>query len=221
MDNPRSRQSHAAKAAVNGMIVVGAATRVITRKVSRTAGTWCASTHFLIGSSNGAVSLLKTSSPIFAQAAIAAVETPISRTVCDSSPRGRRRGRCAITGYVGTSSGQRPFSCQSLSRAKTAAHCQLSRKSFSRTRHRTCCPSTQIHRPVTWPLSSPLVWSRSQGRPDPDARDGRFSARRPPGRCSISQQRWRSHGAHQPRSPRYCRGPSPWRGHARELAETR
>jgi len=163
MDNPRSRQSHAAKTAVNGMIVVGAATRVITRKASRTAGTWCASTHFLIGSSNGAVSLLKTSSPTFAQAAIAAVETPISRTVCDSSPRGRRRGRCAITGYVGTSSGQRPFSCQSLSRAKTAAHYQLSLKSFSRTRLRTCCPSAQIHRPVTWPHSSPLEWSRSQG----------------------------------------------------------
>jgi len=54
MDNPRFRQSHAAKAAVHGMITDGAATRVMTRNMFRTAGAWCESTQFLIGSSNGA-----------------------------------------------------------------------------------------------------------------------------------------------------------------------
>jgi hypothetical protein len=113
MDNPRSRQSHAAKAAVHGMITDGAATREMMRKAFRAVGAWCVSTHFLIGSSNGAVSLLKTSSPTFAEAAIAAVETPISSAVCDSSPRGRRRGRCLITGCVGYSSGKR-LHCRSV-----------------------------------------------------------------------------------------------------------
>jgi hypothetical protein len=56
MDNPRFHQSHAAKAAVHGMITDGAATRVMTRKACLTAGVWCLSTQFRIGSSNGPAS---------------------------------------------------------------------------------------------------------------------------------------------------------------------